>query len=473
MASNDQDCGRPARGMSRRRFLHGLIGGTGVALAAQLLAACGDGSPADPPLAPADATSAPAANAPNSSSAGATLTLMMGEAEFSNDQLKAFTDANPSITVERVPADQAQLKTLLDAGTPPDLIRTDGFRLANLAQRGILLDLTDYFNASALIKKDDLAPPSNYYQYQGGVYGMPKDWSPDYSLFVSSTAFAQADIPLPSTDKPLTYPDLHELARKLTKRDSDKVIQMGYGYSFDTFVRIVQGLLAERGEKLYKPDFSAIVLKDNPAAIEILQYFYDISKESVTWSPLTPSPSWAGDDFLKGILGICQLGYWYSAMISADKEAIEKQKPVLLPAPSWDGKQRFNPTAAAVGLAVAKSTKNPDAAWQLFEYYMAGEPAKARAASGWGVPGLKSLYSLMPRTSAFQRQVQDQLKDELQYADHMLDVNPNYDDSVFSNSWMAHLEPALRGTTTFDQLVATIESDCNAAITAGMAAAKK
>jgi multiple sugar transport system substrate-binding protein len=469
MVSND-----PARGMSRRRFLHSLIAGTSVAIAAQLLAACGDdtagqGSTIDPA---AGATSAPAAN-PSAGDAATTLKLMMGEGEFSDDQIKAFTDTHPGIKVERVAPDEAQLKTLLDAGTPPDLIRTDGFRLANLAQRGLLLDLTDYFNASALIKKDDLAPPSSYYQFQGGMYGMPKDWSPDYSLFASSAAFEQADVPLPDTAKPLTYPDLRELARKLTKRDGDKIVQMGYGYSFDTFVRIVQGILAQRGEKLYKPDFSAIVLKDNPAAIEILQYFFDISKENVTWNPLSPSPAWAGDDFLKGLLGICQLGYWYSAMITADKEAIEKQKPVLLPAPSWDGKQRFNPTAAAVGLVVAKATKNPDAAWQLFEYYMAGEPAKARAASGWGVPGLKSLYPLMPRTSAFQRQVQDQLKDELQYADRVLEANPNYDDTVFNQSWMTNLEPALRGTTSFDQLVAAIESDCNAAITAGMAAAKK
>mgnify|MGYP006138982411 CR=1 FL=1 len=36
-------------------------------------------------------------------------------------------------------------------------------------ERGLLLDLTDYFNASALIKKDDLAPPSSYYQFQGGM----------------------------------------------------------------------------------------------------------------------------------------------------------------------------------------------------------------------------------------------------------------------------------------------------------------
>jgi multiple sugar transport system substrate-binding protein len=454
--------------MSRRQFFQRMIGGAGVAIGSHLLAACGDGAPADTPTAePAGATSAPAA-----SSVATTLTLMMGAAEFSDDQIKAFTDTHPGIKIERAPDDEAQFKASLDAGTPPDLIRTDGFRLANLAQRGVLLDLSDYFNASALIKKDDLAPPSSYYNYQGSIYGMPKDWSPDFSLFISSSAFEQADVPLPSTTQALTYPDLHELARKLTKREGDKVNQMGYGYSFSTFGRVVQGLLAQRGEKLYKPDFSAIVLKDNPAAVEIMQYFYDISKENVTWNPLSPSPSWAGEDFLKGILSICQLGYWYSAMITADKDTIEKQKPVLLPAPSWDGKQRFNPTAAAVGLVVAKSTKNPDAAWQLFEYYMAGEPAKARAASGWGVPGLKSLYPLMPRESAFQRQVQDQLKDELQYADQMLEVNPNYDDGVFSSSWMTNLEPALRGTMSFEQLVAAVERDCNTAITAGMAVKK-
>src|SRR5215208_104540 len=194
----------PAHGMSRRRFLHGIVGGAGAIFAAQLLAACGDDTATQTPtIAPAaSATSgiptqggAPAAN--TSGSATTTLTLMMGEGEFSDDQIKAFTDAHAGIKVERVQPDDAQLKQLLDAGTPPDLIRTDGFRLANLAQRGLLLDLTDYFNASALIKKDDLAPPSSYYQYQGGFYGMPKDWSPDYSLFVSSTAFAQAGVPVP------------------------------------------------------------------------------------------------------------------------------------------------------------------------------------------------------------------------------------------------------------------------------------
>src|SRR5689334_19770721 len=107
MASNYQERGRQTRSISRRRFLHGMLGGAGTAIAAQLLAACGGGGPTDTPtVEPAGTTSAPAANAPIG--AATTLTLMMGEGEFSNDQIKAFTDANPSIKVERVPDDDSQ-----------------------------------------------------------------------------------------------------------------------------------------------------------------------------------------------------------------------------------------------------------------------------------------------------------------------------------------------------------------------------
>ena len=81
-------------------------------------------------------------------------------------------------------------------------------------------------------------------------------------------------------------------------------------------------------------------------------------------------------------------------------------KVTMLPAPTFYGKLRINPTIGAAGTAIAASTKNPDAAWKLFEYYHSGEPAIARAKSGWGVPALKSLYPLMPQQTAFQRQVQ-------------------------------------------------------------------
>ena len=121
-------------------------------------------------------------------------------------------------------------------------------------------------------------------------------------------------------------------------------------------------------------------------------------------------------------------------------------------------------------MVMAQATKNPDAAWKFFEYYMAGAPAQARAKSGWGVPPLKSQYVQMPQETDFQKQVQHVLQDSLKYADYALAANPYYDDSAFDTSWASNLEQVLRGSITFDQLVQNVESDVNAAIADGKAA---
>ena len=45
-----------------------------------------------------------------------------------------------------------------------------------------------------------------------------------------------------------------------------------------------------------------------------------------------------------------------------------------------------------------------DAAWKVFEWFMAGQPAHNRAASGWGLPVLRSLNHLIPDGAAFDQQ---------------------------------------------------------------------
>ena len=185
---------------------------------------------------------------------------------------------------------------------------------------------------------------------------------------------------------------------------------------------------------------------------------------------LPPSPSWAGDDFVKGQVGMVQYGYWFSGMVSTTKDApVGGDKTVFLPAPTWSGKP-LNPTISGTGMVMAQATKNPDAAWKFFEYYMAGAPGQTRAKSGWGVPPLKSLYAQMPQETDFQKQVQQVLQDSLKYADYTLTANPYYDDSAFDTSWTSNLEQVLRGSSSFDQLIQNVENDVNAAIADGKAA---
>jgi len=269
----------------------------------------------------------------------------------------------------------------------------------------------------------------------------------------------------------LRYSDLHEIAKKLTKREGDRTARIGWGNPEGlVLVRTLQIVLAEQDQNLYSPDFSKITLADNPKAVEFLKYVYDLAKENVIWNPLNPSPNWAGDDFVKGQVGMVRYGYWFSGMVSTTKDAaVGGDKTVFLPAPTWGGK-RLNPTISGTGMVMARATKNPDAAWKFFEYYMTGGPAQTRAKSGWGVPPLKSLYAQMPQETDFQKQVQQVLQDSLKYADYVLAANPYYDDSVFDTSWKTNLEQALRGSISFDQLVQNVESDVNTAISEGKTA---
>jgi multiple sugar transport system substrate-binding protein len=468
--------------LSRRQFLHLLAVGAG----GSLLAACGGANPAAeaPTSGAAPATSAPAATAapaatsapaataaPAASGGAVKLTVMYQQNELSDDEVKQFIDANPAITVERIDSDATKFKAMLTAGTPPDLFRTQGPQVPNLVERKIVLDLNDYFQSSSVLKLDDLAPANSLYVYKGGRYGMAKDWSPDFNLFVSKPAFEEAGIPLPSTTEPLRYSDLPAIAKKLTKREGDRTTRMGWGNPEGlTVVRTLQIVLAEQDQNLYNPDFTAITLMDNPKAVEFLKYVYNLAKENVVWNPLNPSPSWAGQDFVQGQVGMVQYGYWFSGMVSTTKDAtVGGDKTVFLPAPTWSGKP-LNPTISGTGMVMAKATKNPDAAWKFFEYYMAGAPAQTRAKSGWGVPPLKSLYPQMPQETDFQKQVQQVLQDSLKYADYALAANPYYDDSVFDTSWTSNLEQVLRGSISFEQLIQNVETDVNAAISDGKAA---
>jgi multiple sugar transport system substrate-binding protein len=293
---------------------------------------------------------------------------------------------------------------------------------------------------------------------------MVKDWSPDLSLFIDTKAFEQAKVAIPSDKTALRYSDLADLAKQLTKRDGDKLVRMGWSYEAGWFVRTIQVILAQQSQRLYAPDFSAIALTSNPAAIEALRFFFDLSKEGVIWNPADPDPGLGG--FVDGKSAITSYGYWFGNMIATASKSPVTDSAMMLPAPTWNG-TRLSPSVVGTGAAIAQQSKHPDAAWKLYEYFMAGPPAEQRARTGWGVPGLKSLYPLLPQDTPFNKQRYTVLQSEVAFSDYVIDICPYYADDVFNQSWLNNLEPALKGTIGFDQLIQKIETDVNQAISAG------
>jgi len=440
--------------------------------ASGLLAACAPQPAAEPAEAPAEApavTEAPAAAPPPA--AEGHVVLMHKRAEFSEAEEAQFLEENPGITLELIEEDIQRFSSMYAAGNPPDLMRTQAPAAPQYLARGLMYDLTPYFESSELLKLDDLAPANKYYMAnspteigEGKCYGMCKDFSPDFNLWAYTDAFDEAGVGVPEDTTVLNYQAVADLAEQLSVFEGDRVVRWGFAYNEPWIDRKWMNILAETGQNLYADDFSSINLTGNDDTKEIVKWYYDVAAANYTANPVNPSSSWAGDDFCRGVVGVVQYGYWFGGMAESDVTA---GKVVMLPSPTWTGERR-NPTITATGMFMAAATQVPDAAWKFFEYYNGGQPALNRAGSGWGVPALKSMYDLMPNESDFDQQRQRVLQAELDLATPPVQFNPFITETAVYDTWVVYLEQAINGAITFDELLASVEEDINTAIQEGM-----
>ena len=461
--------------LSRREMLK--LSGV-FAMGSAFVVACG--ATPEPTKAPeatkvaAPPTEAPTKAPPPPAKGNVVVMHKVQQGELTEDMVTQFEGEHPGITVEVVQDDLTRFFAMYAAGNPPDLVRVQAPSVPPWLARKMLYDLTPYFEAGPVIKIDDLAPANNYYRAEdplhvgsGKIYGMCKDWSPDFTLFFYKKALADKGLDLPSETEPLTYQKLYELGKQLAAFEGDRITMFGFDYPAEWVDRIWMNILGETGDLLFTEDYTKIVLSGNDKTKEVVKYFYDHAKDKMgAVGAIIPSPNWIGDDFDKGLVASLMYGYWFSAMAETD---VTTGQVLFVPAPTWTG-QRRDPTMTATGMVMSAITKVPDAAWTVFEWYNGEKPALDRAGSGWGVPPLKSWYNKMPNGTPFQQQVQKVLEGELSLATPPLQFNPYLNETAISNAWLQYLEQAVKGSITFDQLLTNLEKDVNTAIQDGKAA---
>ena len=360
------------------------------------------------------------------------------------------------------------------AGNAPDLVRVQAPGVPGLVGRGLMKDLTPYYKASSVVKIDDLAPANNYYRAdgpfkigQGNYYGTVIDWSPDMTLYINTKAFDEAGVPVPDDSKAMTYQELGDLARKLTKRDGNRLVRAGLFEEMNWVDRFWMVMLAEKGESIYSADQQKLVLRDNPDAVAAVKWFFDLAKEGVMNSPINPiSGGWLGETFPKLQQAITQYGYWFTPWAIGDQN---KDSVKMLPAPTWAGKA-IDPTISGTGGFIPTSSKVPDQAYQFFEWIFFSDPAAERAKTGRGVPTRKSMYDLLPTQTDYQKQVKKVLDGELKKP-LTVSFNPyflQFEPTPVADSFSKHLEEATTGSMTFDKFLEAIETDTNKALKNGV-----
>ena len=353
------------------------------------------------------------------SGSGETVTVMVNSGDILPEQVRQAKKAL-GIKIVLVKYDITKLIAMLTSGNPPDLVRGVGAVDAPFfAARDVAEELDPYFARSGVLKLDDLDPVNDLWRYDGRTqgkgprYGMAKDFSQDSMYWYNTAAFDKAGVDRPSETQPVTYEEWQDTAKRLVRRENGQTTVFGGSYAGLTRATLLTTMTASAGGSLFSDDFSRVDFT-TPEARKALTWYIDYCRTRVGPSLIQPDPNgWDGPTYQAGRLAMSNAGYWMGGMIYPDKKLAKVSR--LAPAPMFAGGPRISACQGGTGLWMPRGAKNKDAAWRVFEWFFGEEPAKARAAGGWGIPTLKSLRPLMPSQEDYEKRVLRVQESELKH----------------------------------------------------------
>ncbi len=378
-----------------------------VMLASLVLAACGGGQ------------------APAASTGPVEISMMMwgdpAELDVWNQIVADFHTAKPNITVKVEVSDWdsywTKLKTMLSAGTPPDVFAMDAPLYLDYQTRGVLLNLQPYLDKNPDMLKGVYPQTLEAYKTADGMYGLPRDFQ-TIVLFYNKDMFDAAKVAYPTAD--WTYDDLRTAAKALTVVGADgKTSQFGFYSDLWDMELIWSEAIWANGGDVISADHTKTLIGE-PNAMKAWQLFHDMMFVDQSWPTSTVAGEYGGDPFLAGVAAMTTIGHW-----AVPGYAEAKFKWDVAPMPK--GPNGAATSVNSAGFVVGKASKNPDAAFEFLKYVVS-QPAQTRLAQlGFACPVLQSVAesdAFLKQDTAINEKV---FLDSLAFA-HMKPVFKGYDE---------------------------------------------
>ncbi len=253
-----------------------------------LLAACGQPSAPTataPAGAAATAPAASAATAPPATQVPAaekvTINLATWAGADESKELQAVIDkvnaeaTDFQIVHQSIPADYyTKVQTMIAGNTAPDLMWLSQEYVANYADSGAIMDITDQvakLSDMPAAKLDDYYPGSlAVAKYAGKLYGLPWIAQP-VVLYYNPDLFQKAGVNPP--DESWTWDTFKDAAKKLTIKDASGNVTQ-YGTSFSGWPPIHM-FIWQAGGEVISPDLKSSPV-DSPEAVQGEQFYADI-----------------------------------------------------------------------------------------------------------------------------------------------------------------------------------------------------
>src|SRR5438270_3869832 len=287
-----------------------------------------------------------------------------------------FQRRHPDIKVRGVlsaPGVMQQLSTFCAGGRCPDVLMAWELTYAELAHRGVLLDLNTLLERDRAfateLKSDGIGSLYDTFAFDGGQYALPEQWSGNY-LFYNKRLFAEAGVPPPprTWEQPWSFTEFLNTATALTKRDqSGRTTQWGFVNMWFSYYSA--GLFAmNNGVPWSTPLKNPTHFNfDNDAFAEAVQFYADLSNKHKVAPNASEVQSMSTPDlFAAGRAAIALGGHWrYQTFIRA--EGLDFDVTSLPVGPRRRG-QPARSNIGSTGLAISASSRRKEQAWEFVKF---------------------------------------------------------------------------------------------------------
>lgn len=158
--------------------------------------------------------------------------------KFSKEMIEGFKSVIPEIKVEfesiGINDYDRKLNIAIASNEAPDLYAIQDVQYGKFSSNKLLAPVDfkamGYQSLDELLQKRFLPGAMNFAVSDGKLYSPGWTEEANWAIVYNKDCFDKAKVPYPSEDKPMTWDEYFELAKKLTLRDdSGKMIQMGEG----------------------------------------------------------------------------------------------------------------------------------------------------------------------------------------------------------------------------------------------------
>ena len=358
--------------------------------------------------------------------------------------ITGFQAAHPGAEVEWLDKKGPELppfyQTQLAAGTPPDVINTQGALWLEYAAGGALMDMTPLLAAEPAVKNSYNAEYLSNWAYEGRNYMLPF-YITKTLLFWNKPMFQAAGISGP----PQNFDQILEFAGKMAQGDRTGFLTLNFDWLY-------WPLFAMNGVELLTPDLRRPAF-NTPKAIEVVERLARASDtgaiNKISWTGRWVEPNGAFAAGNVGMLHAHSPAYFF----------IKGQGSWVTPDSLGVGHMPGGfSTPNSHGLGVSKGSRNPELAWAFVKYITARQQASMLANERLILTGNTEVdQALLARLRTENPQVHAVLTTQLEQTDKMVGRWPMANDARVKDAFWAELQNALLGRKPARQALADAE----------------